>query len=471
MAYTLVGDRADWQVQKCLVAGAFAGVELRRCDLSMVAAESVSAVGSAGGVGGALPVLLLTATTALSQSNAILRFVARKNPGATLYGRTPEESARVDQWLDFSQNELETAAAVLTYPVLGVAGAGQVGAAATAAATEDVLAALKTLDDYLRDHMYLVNDVISVADIAVATACINLFKLFLTQAHRDGPLKNVTRWFYTCVNQPSFRKHVGIISEAPFVAAPAAPAAAAASGGAIGGESKSAGPASTSPAVVNVEFNTTLPDGGAWRRDRTRIREIVEREDRGKGLIGQTVCVAGWIKSLQKNLRFLQLGDGSCVSNIQVVMEEGDMDGHAEVKGCGGQDACIRVFGVVQEGRRKENPVEIKATKVVVLGRNSDNQKYPIAKSRKGIQFETLRKSMHLRVRTQMMGCIMRLRNACAYATHRFFQQRGFNYVHTVSWRLGFYRWDRVGRVVGGLFFAPPTHTHNDTHTHSFLCA
>ena len=421
--YTLVGDRSDWQVQKCLVTGAFAGVDLRRCDLGMVPAESKAAVNAAK-----LPVLLLTATSAINQSNAIVRFISRKNPAATLYGKTPEESAMVDQWLDFSQNELETAAAVLTYPVLGVDGASNVSGEATAAASKDVLAALKTLDAHLLDHMYLVNDIISVADIAAATACINHFKLFLTKAHREG-LKNVTRWFYTCVNQPSFRKHVGIVPEAPFVGAPS-----------CGGESKVSaprGPASTSPAVVNVEFNTTLPNGGAWRRDRTRIREIVDREDQGKGLVGQTVCVAGWIKSLQKNLRFLQLGDGSCAANIQVVMEENETDGHTDVKNCGGQDACIRVYGTVQEGRRVENPVEIKATKIVVLGRNTDNQKYPIAKSRKGIQFETLRKSMHLRVRTQMMGCIMRLRNACAYATHRFFQQRGFNYVHTVSFEMG----------------------------------
>ena len=76
--------------------------------------------------------------------------------------------------------------------------------------------------------------------------------------------------------------------------------------------------------IINNSHCLPLP-----YRDRTRIREIVEREDLGKGLIGQTVCVAGWIKSLQKNLRFLQLGDGSCVSNIQVVMEEAEMEDEA----------------------------------------------------------------------------------------------------------------------------------------------
>ena len=421
MAFTLVGDRSDWQVQKCLVTAEFAGVELRRCDLELVPAESKGAVDA-----GKLPALLLSATTAINQSNAIVRFLARKNPKATLYGATPEESALVDQWLDYSQNELEVPAAVLTYPVLGVPGASSVSAEATNSATRDLLAALRKMDMHLLDHMYLVNDIISVADIAVATTCINLFKLFLTEAHR-AELKNVTRWFYTCVNQPSFRKHVGMVAEAAAGEGKSSDGIQDSSG-----ETKSRGPASTSPAVVNVEFNTTLPNGGAWRRDRTRIKEIVERDDLGKGLVGQTVCVAGWVKSLQKNMRFLQLGDGSCAANIQIVMAE-EMEGYDDVKNCGGTDACIRVHGVLQEGRRKENPVEVQATKITVLGRNTENAKYPIAKSRKGIQFETLRKSMHLRVRTQMMGCIMRLRNACAYATHRFFQQRGFNYVHTVS--------------------------------------
>ncbi len=422
--YLLVGDRDDWQVRKCLVAALYAGVEVTRCDPAAVPAASAAAVADPA----RLPALLLRPDCAVTAANAILRFLANKNPAATLYGATPEETAMVDMWLDFSLAQLETPAAVLTYPILGVPGV-RPSAAATAQATRDCLAALGRLDAHLLDHMYLVNDVLSVADVAVACACINLFKLCLTQTQRDA-LKNVTRWFYTCVNQPQFRKVVGVVSEAA-AAGPAPPPAGASSGESKQRPQASRGPASTSPAVVNVEFNTTLPGGGAWRRDRVRVKEIVCRADKGRGLVGQTVQVCGWIKSLQKNMRFMQVGDGSCASNIQIVMDAATTEGVQGVKECGGTDACVRVFGVLQEGRRAENPVEVQATKVVVLGRNTDNAKYPIAKSRSGIQFETLRKHMHLRVRTQMMGCIMRLRNACAFATHRFFQQRGFSYVHT----------------------------------------
>lgn len=308
-SYRLVGDRDDFQVRKCLITAKFAGVELNRVDADILDKATQQIVGTK------LPALLLNDTTAINQSNAILRFIARKNPSSTLYGETPEQSAQVDQWIDYVLNEVETCASVLTYPLLGVPGFAP-SAEATSVATTNMMKALQKLDAHLLDHMYLVFDKISVADVAAATACINVYKLILTEQHRST-LKNVTRWFYTCVNQPQFKDIVGAVSE-NCVAASGSPAAAS-----IGGETKSSsrssrGPASTSPAVVGVEFNTTLPNGGLWRRNRTRIREIITRSDKGLGLVGQTITVAGWVKSLQKNMRFLQLGDGSCANTLQV---------------------------------------------------------------------------------------------------------------------------------------------------------
>ena len=64
--------------------------------------------------------------------------------------------------------------------------------------------------------------------------------------------------------------------------------------------------------------------------------------------------------SLQKNMRFLQLSDGSCANTLQIVMEE-NMEGMEGIKTCGGQDACIRVIGTLVAGRNEKNPVEIKA--------------------------------------------------------------------------------------------------------------
>ena len=424
-SYRLVGDRDDFQVRKILVTAKFANIEVHRVDYDVLD-DSMKKLCDDGQK---LPALLLNETIAITQANAILRFIARKNPTATLYGETPEQSAQVDQWIDYILNELEVCASVLTYPLLGVKLPVAPSQESTTVATDNLMTVLKKMDGHLLDHMYLVFDKISVADVAAATACINVFKLILTEKHRSD-LKNVTRWFYTCVNQPQFKDIVGVVSE-NAVPTSSSPAVSSVGETKVSQGNRGAGPASTSPAVVGVEYNTTLENGGLWRRNRTRIREIITREDKGVGLVGTTVEVAGWVKSLQKNMRFLQLGDGSCANTLQVVMNTGEYDGEEAMKTCGGQDACIRVIGQLVEGKRKENPVEIQASKIIIHGKNLNNTKYPIAKSRQGIQFETLRNHMHLRVRTTIMACVMRLRNACAFATHRFFQQRGFNYVHT----------------------------------------
>jgi len=421
-SYRLVGDRDDFQVRKILITAKFANIDLNRVDYDVLDAATKSLVDVAK-----LPALILSPTLAITQANAILRFVARKNSKTTLYGETPEQSAQVDQWIDYVLNEVETCAAVLTYPLLGVSGFSA-SMEATVQAKKDMFAALQKFDAHLLDHMYLVFDKISVADVAAATTCINLYKLILTEKDREG-LKNLTRWFYTCVNQPQFKDIVGVVSEN---AVSSTGSSETKTSSVVASVNSNTGPVSNSPAVVNVEYNTTLENGGLWRRNRTRLREIICRPDKGLGLVGQTIEVAGWVKSLQKNMRFLQLGDGSCASTLQIVMDDEFLkEGKEDIKNCGGTDACVRVFGMLVEGKRKENPVEVQAIKITVHGKNLDNARYPIAKGRQGIQFDTLRQHMHLRIRTTIMSCVMRLRNSCAFATHRFFQQRGFNYVHT----------------------------------------
>lgn len=418
--HVLYGQRNDWHVQKVLVAANYAGMKLRLDDKTD--AETVKQVTGQS----RLPVLVLASGgPKLSQSNSMLRFVARTDKEGRLYGGSPADQAMVDQWIDFSLNELEQGAAVLTFPLLGCRDFNPTPEA-TAVALRDVLSALATMNEYLLDHTYLVNDLLSVADVACACACVNLFRLVLTEKHRSE-LTNVVRWFYTCVNQPQFRSVVGAVPEAAVDPAATGAGETKAQAAAVGAPATSRGPASTSPAVVNVEYNTTLPGGGKWRRKRTRVRELVESTP----VIGSSVTVSGWVKRLQKNMRFMHINDGSTRHQLQIVLQGEETVGIDELRSCGGTDACVTVEGVVREGRRAEDAVEVHASRVTVHGRNTEASRYPIAKGRQGINLETLRRSMHLRVRTSIMSSVMRIRNACAYATHRFFQQRGFQYVHT----------------------------------------
>ena len=158
---------------------------------------------------------------------------------------------------------------------------------------------------------------------------------------------------------------------------------------------------------------------------RTKIREIILAADRSK-LIGQEHIVKGWVKTIrvQKNLTFIEVNDGSCFANLQVVIQP-------ETKGAGtissqvNTGASVSVTGVIVESPGNQ-PLELHANVVKVLG-DADQTSYPLQKKRHS--FEFLRTIAHLRPRTNTFGAVTRVRNALAFATHTFFQQRGFLYI------------------------------------------
>ncbi|KAI9119064.1 hypothetical protein K1719_009739 [Acacia pycnantha] len=163
--------------------------------------------------------------------------------------------------------------------------------------------------------------------------------------------------------------------------------------------------------------------------DRVTIRSIISRPDGGSGLAGQKVRVGGWVKTGRKAdkdaFAFLELNDGSCPGNLQVIVEAslGDL-GQLVPTG-----TCIVVDGDLKlppAGAKQK--VELRAEKVLHVG-PVDPAKYPLPKMRLTLEF--LRDYVHLRPRTNTISAIARIRNALAYATHTFFQKHGFLYVHT----------------------------------------
>lgn len=162
---------------------------------------------------------------------------------------------------------------------------------------------------------------------------------------------------------------------------------------------------------------------------RTRIKEILNSPDQGISLIGQSVNVKGWIRTVrnQKAFAFIELNDGSTVANLQILLEA-DLPSYADLLPKLSTGASLSVDGLVVESPGKNQKVEIKAVQVVVLG-ECDPETYPLQKKRHS--FEFLRSIAHLRPRTNTQGAVARVRNALAFATHRFFQEKGFLYVHT----------------------------------------
>lgn len=162
---------------------------------------------------------------------------------------------------------------------------------------------------------------------------------------------------------------------------------------------------------------------------RTRIKQILHSKDGGRHLIGQEITVKGWVRTVrnQKQFAFVEVNDGSTLANIQVILDD-TLPGFNTTVASLTTGASVAVRGTVVESPGKNQAVEIKVQDLQVIG-ECDPETFALQKKRHS--FEFLRSIAHLRPRTNTLGAVARVRNAMAYATHRFFQERGFLYVHT----------------------------------------
>ncbi len=150
---------------------------------------------------------------------------------------------------------------------------------------------------------------------------------------------------------------------------------------------------------------------------RIRLRHIKEDPQ----WVGRSVTIKGWVRTVreQKSFAFIELNDGSSLSNLQVITQQipqGLTTG-----------AAIVVQGVVVVSPGKKQSVEIQADKIEVVGCSPED--FPLQKKRHSLEF--LRTIPHLRARSQTLGAVMRVRDQLAYATHDFFHRAEFLYIHT----------------------------------------
>ena len=145
-------------------------------------------------------------------------------------------------------------------------------------------------------------------------------------------------------------------------------------------------------------------------------------------LSGQTVTVCGWAKTIRdmKTFGFIELNDGSCFRNLQVVMDANVLDNYKEIA-AQNVGAALIVRGVVVLTPEAKQPLEVKASSITVEGASSPE--YPLQKKRHSVEY--LRTIAHLRPRTNLFSAAFRVRSVAAHAIHSFFQDRGFVYVHT----------------------------------------
>ena len=147
-----------------------------------------------------------------------------------------------------------------------------------------------------------------------------------------------------------------------------------------------------------------------------------------QALGGQTVTVCGWARTIRdlKGFGFVELNDGSCFKNLQVVLAADTLENYKEIAGQN-VGAALRVTGTIVLTPEAKQPLELKAASVTVEGASAPE--YPLQKKRHSVDY--LRTIAHLRPRTNLFSAAFRVRSVAAHAIHCFFQERGFVYVHT----------------------------------------
>ena len=152
----------------------------------------------------------------------------------------------------------------------------------------------------------------------------------------------------------------------------------------------------------------------------SEIKNILKNKD-----IGKEVSVCGWVKTFRSN-RFININDGSCIEDLQCVIELDSFDKKTLSQINTG--ASLNLKGEIVESQGKGQNVEIHVKNIEILGiSHPDN--YPIQPKKHS--FEFLRENAHLRARTKTISSVLRIRSEVSYSIHKFFNENNFYYVHT----------------------------------------
>ncbi len=160
---------------------------------------------------------------------------------------------------------------------------------------------------------------------------------------------------------------------------------------------------------------------------RTRVTDLLKGDY--SHFVGNDVNVKGWVRTRRgkKNIAFIALNDGSTIHNIQIVVDVVSFNNDELLKKIT-TGACISVNGMLVESPGKGQLYEIHASDIKLYG-EADPEKYPLQKKVHSMEF--LREIAHLRPRTNTFGAIFRIRHALSFAIHKYFNDKGFYYIHT----------------------------------------
>jgi len=191
-----------------------------------------------------------------------------------------------------------------------------------------------------------------------------------------------------------------------------------------------------------IMLNGTPPPvvSNLYRRHRVRIKEVMANE--GAQYLNKTITVAGWARTTRNankgQLLFVELNDGSSGESIQCVLDSEKTEGFDACKASGGTGASFQMVGTLIPSQGAGQAVELAVTTGKLLGAvyggniegtEVGGKLYPMSK--KAHTLEHMREHAHLRARGRVHAAAMRIRHSMAYATHTFFHNHGFLYIHT----------------------------------------
>ena len=155
-----------------------------------------------------------------------------------------------------------------------------------------------------------------------------------------------------------------------------------------------------------------------------RVADILKN-----GQPDESATIKGWVRTKRelKGFSFIEVNDGSSLAGLQAVLDA-DVPDYDHILKQLGTGASVEIVGKLVESPGKGQKIEMKAESVIVYG-TADPETYPLQKKRHS--FEFLRTISHLRSRTNTLGAVFRVRNACATAIHQFFQEKGFLWIHS----------------------------------------
>lgn len=292
--------------------------------------------------------------------------------------------------------------------IFGVVGKSE-DAELFARAKEDFVAAAKEVDSALEDRTYLAGESLTLVDLTLYGVFSAAQELQLI----DKSLYSFARWFRTvsaATATQAVLRNKALVKLIPSSV----------------GRSSSAAVATEKSIIA-----------GKWDRHRVRVKELLSK---GESMYGQTVTVKGWVRTSRAaekgSLLFVELTDGSTVRSVQLVLSVDKTSGFKDIENSGGVGASLSATGKVVASPADGQVLEVHVDEAKLLGAVFGGDKgevggknYPMAKKKHTLEF--LREKAHLRPRSKVFSAALRMRHSMAFATHKFFNERGFVYVHT----------------------------------------